>query len=153
MVRVAILDNLRSAYNVGSIFRTALALNYQELALCGVTMSPPSKKLSETSRGADRHIKWKHFSEIKDALIHYQERGFYCIALEKTDQAISIQNLASFSSLAWVVGNEALGVSKEVLDMAEQHCKLPILSEQSSINVSCAFSSAAYIDYLKHCDD
>ena len=147
-MRVAILDNLRSAFNVGSIFRTCAALAYTEVALCGVTMRPPSAKLSETSRGADELVAWQFFPQTALALDHYRGLGFVITALEKCDAARDIGTLETQQKRAWVLGNEAHGISRDVLDAADEIISLPVKSKQSSINVCCAFAAAAYVESL-----
>ncbi|MBF0197798.1 MAG: hypothetical protein HQL32_08805 [Planctomycetes bacterium] len=149
-MRVVILDNLRSAHNVGSIFRTASALQYSEVALCGVTITPPAKKLSDSSRGTDKLISWKSFSATSEAINHYQEIGFHVVALETCPESQPIQDMPKLDKLAWLVGNEAKGICPSLLPGLKHIYYLPMLSEQSGINVSCAFSSAAYHDYFKN---
>lgn len=144
-MNVVILDNLRSAWNVGSVFRTALALGYEELALCGVTMTPPSPKLRETSRGAEEKLPWRAFPQTMDAVKAYQERGYHVVALETGPQSIAFDQWeAPESKIAWVLGNEAKGLPSEIIHQCDVSVVLPILSEQASINVSCAFAAAAY---------
>lgn len=145
-MKVAILDNLRSAWNVGSVFRTARALGYDELALCGVTMTPPSPKLRETSRGMEDELPWKAFSKTQEALDHYRALGCRLVALELAENSVDFVDwtIPSEGSIAWVLGNEAKGVAAPLLEQVDEIVSLPMLSEQASINVACAFSAAAY---------
>ena len=147
-MRVAILDNLRSAFNVGSVFRTCAALGYTEVALCGVTMRPPSPKLSETSRGADELVAWQFFPETIQAIEHYRAMGCVLTALEKCAQAADISTLLPQARRAWILGNEAHGIAEHVLAAADEIISLPVKSRQSSINVCCAFAAAAYVEAL-----
>jgi 23S rRNA (guanosine2251-2'-O)-methyltransferase len=148
-MRVVILDNLRSAWNVGSIFRTAAALNYTEVALCGVCITPPSKKLTETSRGMEDVVAWKYFVKTEEAFRHYRQLGFQLIALESGCGAQSIEQYTPMENVAWILGNEAKGMDESILAQVDQMVELPLLSQQASINVACAFSATAYVDYLK----
>jgi tRNA G18 (ribose-2'-O)-methylase SpoU len=145
-MRIVILDNLRSAWNVGSVFRTAAALNYQELALCGVTMTPPSVKLKETSRGMEDHVSWVAYEQTQDAICHYRQQGYEIVALESGVDALPAQSWTSKPKVAWVLGNEAQGMSQEILSLVDHVVELPIKSSQASINVACAFSAMAYLD-------
>ena len=148
-MRVVILDNLRSAWNVGSIFRTAAALNYHEVALCGVCITPPAKKLAETSRGMEDVVPWRYFTKTIEALQHYKDVGYELVALESGCQGLSIESSTLGSDVAWVVGNEAKGLDAEVLRSIDYIVELPMLSAQASINVACAFAASAYVDYFK----
>ena len=149
-MRVVVLDNLRSAWNVGSVFRTAAALNYQEVALCGVCITPPSKKLSETSRGMENWIPWRYFAHTLEALDHYKNKGFDLVALESGCCGTSLIRSSYGESVAWVLGNEAKGLGSEILERMDHIVELPMLSAQASINVACAFAASAYVDYFKN---
>lgn len=146
-----LLDNLRSAWNVGSIFRTAVALGYKEVGLCGVTMRPPSAKLRETSRGMEDHIPWRGFSNTADGVAHYKSAGYHVVALETGELSIPFGEWAPecTKQIVWVLGNEAKGITEDVLSMVDACVALPMLSDQASINVSCAFSAAAYGTHFK----
>lgn len=152
-MRVAILDNLRSAHNTGSVFRTASALAYEEIALCGVTIRPPSAKLRETSRGTEENLTWRSFKTTNEAIEYYRKSGYEIIALEVTEDAVPVHQLKAGKQCAFLVGNEAHGVGHESLRKADQITCLPMKNDRSGINVSCAFSAAAYIDHLKHMEN
>lgn len=147
-MRVVICDNLRSAWNVGSIFRTASALSYDEVALCGVTMTPPSSKLKETSRGVEDVVPWRSFTETSSAFEYYRDQGFSLVALETGAASLSPTNWDAGDRVAWILGNEAKGIASELLSRVDEVLELPIRSEQASINVACAFSAMAYWDEM-----
>jgi 23S rRNA (guanosine2251-2'-O)-methyltransferase len=149
-LRAVILDNLRSAHNSGSVIRTVSALNYNSVALCGVTITPPSDKLKKTSRGLDEKIDWKYFKTTSEAVRFYKDSGYMIIALELTDNSKSITEIGNNEKIAWVIGNEALGVDKAILDLSDEVIHLPMLNNLEGINVSCAFSAAAYYEHLKN---
>lgn len=149
--RVVLCDNLRSAHNVGSIFRTASALAYLEIALCGVCAIPEGgggKKLTKSARGEENRLSWRAFENTNDAVEYYKGLGFEIAALESDPKGIAIKDFKPALSQAWIVGNEALGISPDILKKAQHIVSLPVRDEMSSINVSCAFSAAAYIDQL-----
>lgn len=152
-MRSVILDNLRSAWNVGSVFRTAAALQYGSIALCGVTITPPARKLRETSRGMEDHIEWNSFLTTSEAIAEYKSNDFKIVALESCESALPMQSWRPAAHVAFVLGNEALGVSESVLRQCDEVVALPMLSEQTGINVSCAFAAAAYQDYFKRHSD
>jgi tRNA G18 (ribose-2'-O)-methylase SpoU len=147
-LRAVILDNLRSAWNVGSVFRSAAALQYHSIALCGVTITPPAKKLRETSRGMEDQIEWKAHHSTVEAIAEYKSKGFKVVALESHENAISMRQWGPVEQVAFVLGNEAMGISPSALNQCDEMIELPMLSEQTGINVSCAFAAAAYQDYF-----
>ena len=147
-MRAVILDNLRSAHNVGSIIRTVSALEYSAVALCGVTITPPSDKLKKTSRGLHESCNWTYYKETEEAVKSFKENGYKVYALEVNDQSQTITKIQREEKLAFVVGNEALGVHDDVLALCDKVYNLPMLNQKEGINVSCAFSSAAYYEYL-----
>lgn len=147
-LRVVICDNLRSAWNVGSVFRTASALAYDEVALCGVTMTPPSSKLNETSRGTEHLVPWRSFSRTSLAFEYYRNQGFSLVALESGVESQNPSDWQGGSRVAWIIGNEAKGIASELLLKVDRVLELPIKGDQASINVACAFSAMAYWDEM-----
>ena len=145
MSRVVILDNLRSAWNVGSIFRTASALDFEEVVLCGVTIRPPSSKLRETSRGTEEKIGWSAYSSTIEGIEKQRASGYRIVAIEAVEGAISVDRWSPGDKDAYVMGNEAKGLSQEVLQSCDQVVSLPMPGGAVSINVSCAFAAMSYI--------
>jgi 23S rRNA (guanosine2251-2'-O)-methyltransferase len=135
-----ILDNLRSAFNVGSIFRLCDAMRVSGLFLCGYTAAPPNKKLLKTSLGTIDYVPWKHFESAVDAVTYLKERSIPVWAAETTSLSHSYLKAAYPSPLGVVFGNEALGVSSEVLKMCDRLIEIPLFGYKNSINVaaSCA---------------
>lgn len=141
---VAILDNLRSAFNVGSIIRTADCALAEEVVLCGITAHPPHRKLEKTSLGALPYVPWKYEERVTDAILSVKERGMRVFALELTNQSRVIWETEFPDSVALILGNEALGVSGEALEMADEIVEIPVMGFKNSINVSVAFGVVVY---------
>jgi 23S rRNA (guanosine2251-2'-O)-methyltransferase len=135
-----ILDNLRSAFNVGSIFRLCDAMRVSGLFLCGYTASPPHVKLDKTSLGTIDYVPWKKFASTADAVAYLKERGVTVWAAETASGAAPYNAVAYPSPLGLVFGNEALGVSREVLELCDGLVEIPLYGFKNSINVaaSCA---------------
>jgi 23S rRNA (guanosine2251-2'-O)-methyltransferase len=135
-----ILDNLRSAFNVGSIFRTCDAMRVSGLFLCGYTASPPHTKLDKTSLGTVDYVPWKKFPSAVDAALYLKERGIAVWAAETTSASVPYDAALYPSPLGIVFGNEALGVSRDVLDICDGLVEIPLHGFKNSINVaaSCA---------------
>jgi tRNA G18 (ribose-2'-O)-methylase SpoU len=135
-----ILDNLRSAFNVGSIFRLCDAMRVSGLFLCGYTASPPHIKLEKTSLGTIDYVPWEKFPTAVDAVRSLKERGIAVWAAETTSASVPYNTAQYPSPLGIVFGNEALGVEREVLDMCDGLVEIPLCGFKNSINVaaSCA---------------
>ena len=141
---VVILDNLRSAFNVGSIFRTAECLGLGELALCGITAVPPHPKLVQTAMGTEDKVAWQHFDDSLQAIGHYRALGYQIVALETAETAESIFQASVHAPLALVLGNESLGLEQKVLQQADRVVMLPVQGWKNSLNVGVAFAVCAY---------
>jgi len=143
-----ILDNLRSAFNVGSIFRLCDAMRVSGLFLCGYTASPPHIKLDKTSLGTIDYVPWKKFEATADAVAYLRERGVAVWAAETASGAAPYNNAAYPSPIGLVFGNEALGVSPDVLELCDGLVEIPLYGFKNSINVaaSCAVVGFAVLD-------
>ena len=146
-----ILDNLRSAFNVGAIFRLCDAMRVSGLLLCGYTAFPPHKKLAKTSLGTIEYVPWKKFDSAKDAVIFLRERGVPVWAAETTSKSKPYDAVEYPPELGVVFGNEALGVSREVLDMCGEIVEIPVFGFKNSINVatSCAVIGCKVLEEMR----
>jgi len=142
----AILDNIRSAYNVGSMFRTAECAYIAELVLCGITACPPHRKVEKTALGTTQLVPWRYFSDTMEAVQVLKNEGWTIAALEITDESIPIQSVKrSHFPLALVIGNEVTGVDDRVLAAADMVLEIPQFGEKESLNVAVAFGIAVYL--------
>jgi tRNA(Leu) C34 or U34 (ribose-2'-O)-methylase TrmL len=139
-----ILDNLRSSFNVGSIFRASDCLGVGELALCGITDKPPSVKLSRTAMGTIETVKWTYFETTKAAVEHFRARGWRVYAVETAHGAVSLSALSDYARTAFVFGNEEFGVSEEILALCDACVEIPMMGVKNSLNVSNCFSVVMY---------
>ena len=133
-----ILDNLRSAFNVGSIFRTCDILRVKGLYLCGYTAHPPHKKLEKTSLGTIDYVPWRHFDTSTEAVEFMHAQGIPVWAAETTSVSKKYSDVAYPVELAIVLGNEALGVSQEVLEQCDSIVEIPTFGYKNSLNVASA---------------
>jgi len=136
----AILDNLRSPFNVGSIFRSADCFGVNEIILCGITPHPPSRKIERTSLGTIETVVWKYFTETKEAIAHVKNRGFSIVAVETIEKAISLFEYKDFQNKAFLFGNEEFGITEEILSICDEFIKIPVVGIKNSMNVATAFS-------------
>lgn len=141
---IVILDNLRSAFNVGSIVRTADCTLVEKIYFCGYTAHPPHKKLEKTSLGALPYVAWEHREDVTQAIEEVKERSIPVVALELTDRSRALWDVTFPNPVALVLGNEALGVSPEALALADEIVEIPMLGFKNSVNVAVAFGIVAY---------
>lgn len=135
---VLILDNVRSAHNVGSAFRTADAFLADEVALCGICAVPPSPEIHKTALGAENSVLWKHFDRTEDAVAYYKERGYRIIAVEQTENSVMLDDFAPSDKekYAFIFGNEVKGVCQEAVDLSDFSVEIPQYGTKHSLNVS-----------------
>lgn len=133
-----ILDNLRSAFNVGSIFRLCDTMRVSGLYLCGYTATPPHEKLAKTSLGTVAYVPWKHFSSTVEAVEELKREGVTVWAAETTSHSRDYNTADYPEKLGIVFGNEALGVSSDVLPLCDSLVEIPLYGFKNSLNVATA---------------
>jgi tRNA G18 (ribose-2'-O)-methylase SpoU len=141
---VGVLDNIRSAHNVGSMFRTADGANMHELLLCGYSPTPPHRHLSKTALGAVDVVPWRHFAAVDEAIQSLREQQVQTLALEFTPDSVPLFEYSLRFPVALVMGNEAEGLSDETRTLCDATVHLPMHGLKNSLNVSVAFGIAAY---------
>ncbi len=138
-----ILENLRSAWNVGSIFRTADAAGFSHLYLCGITPYPPHEGISKTALGAENLVSWSYHPDAVQLLQELRAQGVILWALETEGSPWDPFSRPPSQPLALVVGNELSGIDPEVLELCHQTFSLPMRGGKNSLNVSVAFGVLA----------
>jgi len=139
-----VLDNLRSAFNVGSIFRLADAARAAEVVPCGYTAHPPHHKLEQTSLGTTDSVPWRRFDDTTAALADLKTRGIQLVAVETARGAAPFHQFKCRFPVAVVFGNEALGVSEAALEMCDATVEIPVFGYKNSINVATAAAVVLY---------
>lgn len=139
-----ILDNVRSAQNVGSIFRTADAAGVTHIHLTGLTCWPPHPKLEKTSLGAHEHVAWSHYETAEEAVDWLVQQGIPVVAVEKTSSSICLGDYGWPPKVALVLGHEVVGVSEAVLKRCLAHVAIPMHGFKNSLNVATAFGIVVY---------
>jgi len=135
---IIVLDNVRSAQNVGSIFRTADSFLIEEIVLCGITPSPPSREINKTALGATQTVAWSYVDDTMTAIKLLQERGVNCLAIEQTENSVELGNYKTRRDIkyAFVFGNEVEGVSQEVIDLCQNSIEVPQFGTKHSLNIA-----------------
>jgi 23S rRNA (guanosine2251-2'-O)-methyltransferase len=135
---VIVLDNIRSALNVGSIFRTADAFALESVCLCGITAQPPHREILKTAIGATESVDWRWFPQTIDAVRELKESGYYIAGVEQTDESVMLQDFSAPKdrSLALVFGNEVGGLSDDILPLLDACLEIPQYGSKHSLNVA-----------------
>ncbi len=134
---ILVLDNVRSALNVGSVFRSSDAFRIEAVYLCGITACPPQKEVLKTALGATESVRWKHFDATKDAVAALHEEGFRVFAMEQVRGSIRLEQFEPGSGpVAVVFGHEMDGVAQEVIDMCDGCLEIAQDGTKHSLNVS-----------------
>ena len=134
---IVILDNVRSALNVGSFFRTCDAFAIEALWLTGITATPPNREIQKTAIGATESVTWKHFGTTLEAVQHAKDLGYYAIGIEQTTASKHLNEVnVNDRSMVLVFGNEVNGVSEEVFPLLDECWEIPQSGTKHSLNVS-----------------
>lgn len=149
---ITILDNVRSLYNVGSIFRTAEAMGFHKIYLGGITPTPNTPKnkkaIHKTALGAEELVCWEKCFKTLNIIKKIKKEGYYLIGLELTPQSIPLNRFKNLPSnnhkIALLVGHEVKGVNKKYLKYCDKILEIPMLGKKESLNVSVAFGIASF---------
>lgn len=141
---VVVADNLRSAFNVGGLFRTADALGLEAVWLCGYSATPEHPAVRRTALGADGTVPWRTFPNIREALDALRAEGRAIYALETAACAVPVQGFAFRFPSALLVGSERFGLDPAVVRAADAALRLEMYGSKNSLNVVCALTAAAY---------
>ena len=137
---VVVLDNVRSLYNIGSVFRTADAFRIKEIILCGITATPPHVEIHKTALGAENSVKWRYFNDTLEAVAQLKKENYEIWAVEQVENSQSLQNF-NFSKdkkYAVILGHEVKGVQQEVVNECKGAIEIPQFGTKHSLNVSVA---------------
>lgn len=139
---IVVLENIRSAYNVGSVFRTADAFLLSGIYICGYTAYPPHKEIKKTALGAEDTVSWKHFKRIGEAIEELRSDGYAIYSVEQARNSIPLNELIAAQDaqqkVAVILGNEVTGVEQSTIGISDGCIEIPQLGMKHSLNVSVA---------------
>jgi len=141
---VLILNDIRSLYNVGSIFRSADGFGIDKIYLCGCTGVPPRKEISKTALGAEEVVDFEYREEVVSLIEELKKDNFTLVSLEKSKDSIDINNFDWLGEIALVLGNEILGVDSKILDVSDEVIHINMKGIKESFNVASASAVAMY---------
>jgi tRNA G18 (ribose-2'-O)-methylase SpoU len=139
-----LMDNIRSAWNVGSIFRSADGFGFVHAYLCGITPTPEVEAVTKTSLGAEETVTWSHHKDSVKLVKGLKVAGWKVYALEEDVRSVPLRDETASQKAVLIVGNEVTGVDPELLDLCDDIFYIPMRGEKKSFNVAMAFSIAAY---------
>ncbi len=141
---VALCEDIRSLYNVGSIFRTSDGAGIEKLYLCGYTGRPPRNEIEKTALGSVESVPWEYVPNQFEAVRGLRRRGYRIIALERTEGSVPYNEAEYSFPACLVLGNEVRGITPEMLSLCDMTMEIPMRGTKGSLNVSVAYGIAAY---------
>jgi len=145
-----ILDNIRSVYNVGAIFRTADAAGVSKIYLCGITPTPldrfgrKRKDVAKSALGAEDFVKWEQKENTKDLIEKLKEKNIFIVALEQAKDSVDYKKLKARFPMALVLGSETKGIDNDILKICDKKIEIPMKGGKESLNVSVSCGVALF---------
>ena len=150
MPLIVVLDDVRSMYNIGSVFRTCDAFRVEAIYLCGITACPPHQEIHKTALGAEDSVSWRYFKTAQEAVEQLHQDGFFVWSVEQCEGSVKaptplqlprggVQESSprgGLEGVAVIFGNEVKGVHQEVIDMSDGCLEIPQFGTKHSMNVS-----------------
>jgi len=135
---VLVLDNIRSAHNVGSAFRTGDAFKVDKVWLCGICAVPPSAEIHKSALGAEDSVPWEHAVDTLELIRNLRRDGYTIVSVEQTENSISLEKFRPEAGgrYALIFGNEVDGVQQSVVDESDFALEIPQFGTKHSLNVS-----------------
>ena len=135
---VIVLDNIRSALNVGSVFRTADAFLIEKIYLCGITAKPPNREINKTALGATQSVDWEYAEHTVVVVQRLKAQGYKVLSVEQVEGAVMLQDLELVpgQKYALVFGHEMYGVDQQVVDLSDMAVEIPQFGTKHSLNIS-----------------
>ena len=135
---IVVLDDVRSMYNIGSIFRTCDTFRVEALYLCGICQTPPPTEIHKTALGAEDSVSWKYFKTTLEAVAELKKEGYQILSIEQVEHSTKLQIFIPQEGqrYAVILGNEVKGVHQEVVDISDGCLEIPQLGTKHSMNVS-----------------
>ncbi len=148
---IVVLDNVRSALNVGSIFRTCDAFLIEKIYLCGITAKPPNKDIHKTALGATDSVQWQYISSTTEAVQLLKKEGYHIFAIEQADESIDLQAFTpkKGQKYAIIFGHEVRGVATDVMTLVDGCIEIPQYGTKHSLNIAVSAGVVLWDLFLK----
>ena len=147
---VVVLDNVRSALNVGSSFRTSDAFRVEKIYLCGITATPPNKEIRKSALGATESVEWEKVDNTASVIKKLKSDGYHICAIEQTENSTMLSDfILPKKPIAVVFGHEVNGVQQSVVDLCNQCIEIPQIGTKHSLNISVSVGIVIWDLYKK----
>ena len=147
---VVVLDNIRSALNVGSSFRTSDAFRVEKIYLCGITATPPNKEIRKSALGATESVEWEKVEDTESVIKKLKSDGYHICAIEQTEKSTMLNDfILPEKPIAVVFGHEVNGVQQSVIDLCNQCIEIPQIGTKHSLNISVSVGIVIWDLYKK----
>lgn len=135
---IVVLDDVRSAMNVGSAFRTSDAFRLEKIYLCGITATPPHREINKTALGAQDSVNWEHMDSIVACVQRLKQYNYTIVSVEQADKSTSLLdfNVSNDKKYAFVFGNEVFGVNDSIIEVSDVVLEIPQYGTKHSLNIS-----------------
>ena len=135
---IVILDNIRSAHNVGSVFRTCDAFLIDKIILCGITAIPPNKEIRKTALGSSESVDWRYYKNTEEVIMKLKKKDYQIIAVEQANKSIKLESFRPENKKRYAIifGNEIKGISQKIIDNSDSVIEIPQFGTKHSLNVS-----------------
>ena len=135
---IVILDNIRSAHNVGSVFRTCDAFLIDKIILCGITAIPPNKEIRKTALGSSESVDWRYYKNTEEVIMKLKKKDYQIIAVEQANKSIKLESFRAENEKKYAIifGNEIKGISQKIIDNSDSVIEIPQFGTKHSLNVS-----------------
>ena len=134
---IIVLDNVRSALNVGSAFRTSDAFRIEKIYLCGITSTPPNKEIRKSALGATDSVSWEYSDKTEELILKLQKDGYLICAVEQVENSVMLNDFQSTEKpLVVIFGNEVNGVQQSVINLCDACIEIPQIGTKHSLNIS-----------------
>ena len=147
---VIVLDNIRSAHNVGSVFRTSDAFLVEKICLCGITPIPPHKEIRKTALGASESVDWQRYTNSMNCIQELKAEGYYIISIEQAEKTVKLHDFTpkKDNKYALIFGNEIKGVEQEIVTASDAVIEIPQYGTKHSLNISVSLGIVIW-DFFK----
>ncbi len=150
MQAILVLHDIRSAQNVGSLFRTGDAVGVRKIYLSTITPMPidrfgrPRSDISKTALGAEKNIPWEQYENIFDLIEKYRKENYQIVAIEQSENSIDYKKIIPKEKVIFILGNEVQGLPLAILEKADAVAEIPMVGDKESLNVSVAGGVALF---------
>ena len=148
---VVVLDNIRSAHNIGSAFRSADSFRVEKIYLCGICATPPSAEIHKSALGAEFSVGWEYSEDTLSAVTKLKEEGYTVVSVEQTVNSVSLDvfSVRDDRKYAFIFGNEVSGVSQDVVDASDFSLEIPQYGTKHSLNVSVSVGIVLWVAHRR----